>query len=149
MESKLTKKQTKTLTKIINYHGAAANIDVTIRYDDSCGNGHNSFSITADIIEKSVRGEWIAGGCMHEEIVKAFPELEPYIKWHLTSSDEPMHYVANSLYFAREPDLEAARRSAIWPEAELADFTEENLLARLPALMNEFKSDVESLGFTY
>ena len=49
----------------------------------------------------------------------------------------------------KEPDLAAARRAAIWPDAELADFTREKLEARLPALMNEFKRDIESLGFTY
>lgn len=52
-------------------------------------------------------------------------------------------------------ELDAARRAAIWPDAtdeELCqepDALKEALLARLPALMEEFKKDVESLGFTY
>jgi len=37
----------------------------------------------------------------------------------------------------------------VWPEAQLADFTEEKLNARLPALMKEFKKAVESIGLTY
>lgn len=49
----------------------------------------------------------------------------------------------------KEPELDAARRSAVWFDAELPDFTKENLLARLPALMNEFKADVEELGLEY
>ncbi len=50
---------------------------------------------------------------------------------------------------AVEPDLEAARVCAVWPDAELEDFTEEKLLARLPSLMEEFKADIEELGFVF
>lgn len=46
----------------------------------------------------------------------------------------------------KEPDLEAARRCALWPEAELSDFTEEKLLMRLPALVHEFNQDMLELG---
>lgn len=49
----------------------------------------------------------------------------------------------------KEPDLEAARRSAIWPDAELSDFTEEKLLARLPELMKQFRNDVEKFGIAW
>jgi hypothetical protein len=49
----------------------------------------------------------------------------------------------------KEPDLKAARNCAVWPEAELKDFTENNLLERLPALMQKFKKDMELLGFDY
>lgn len=38
----------------------------------------------------------------------------------------------------KEPNLAHARSCACWPDAELCDFTEEKLLARLPALMKEF-----------
>ncbi|MCP3672775.1 MAG: hypothetical protein GY814_20605, partial [Gammaproteobacteria bacterium] len=46
-------------------------------------------------------------------------------------------------------DLDAARRSAVWPDAELKDLTEENLKARLPGLMQQFKADIERAGFEY
>jgi hypothetical protein len=52
-------------------------------------------------------------------------------------------------------ELNAARRSAIWPEAtdeELCappDVLRARLLERLPALMQKFKAAVESLGFVY
>lgn len=49
----------------------------------------------------------------------------------------------------KKADLEAARNSAIWSDAKTEDFTVENLKARLPELMKEFKSIVESFGFTY
>jgi len=50
----------------------------------------------------------------------------------------------------KEPELELARKSAIWPEATLEQLQNEELLRqRLPGLMIEFKKAVESLGFVY
>lgn len=85
-------------------------IRAEIRYDDELGNGHNSFAITADILGKPIksrgtyRREWIGGGCCHEEIAKAFPELAHLIRWHLFNSTGPMHYIANAVYFAGDRD---------------------------------------------
>ena len=261
-KSKLTRSQFKTYAqKEIDYHGTKADIIVKIRYDDECSNGHNTFTITADTYKRSGRREsaYLAGGCCHDEIIKHFPELKRAIDFHLTSSDGPLHYVANAMYHAKEvkpntvprfydhrlmffdcpftfklnkrlkafidsytfgdnievvalthprnhikgeyqysdnytfkgleldwykslfterreaeemaqaimsmpftieqfvssyqdekiPDLEAARNCAIWNDAELEDFTEEKLNARLPVLMQEFKQIVESFGFEY
>jgi hypothetical protein len=79
-------------------------ITATVRHDDQCGNGHNTFSVTADIECKNEFGRWreYGGGCCHEEIAKHFPELAPVIKWHLTSTDGPMHYIANTVYHAEQ-----------------------------------------------
>jgi hypothetical protein len=91
---------------------------VEIRYDDECGNGHNSFAITADLYDRKDRipGEshvtlsdksvrYLGScGCMHEGIEKHFPELKKYIKWHLTGSDGPMHYIPNTVYLAGNRD---------------------------------------------
>jgi len=260
-ESQLTKSQKKVFTKSITYYWYKADMIVTIRHDDECGNGHNSFSITGDIYKAGRRSDsaFLTGGCIHEEIEKHFPELTQYIKWHMTSTDGPMYYLANSLYHASDkdykgkragepsrfetrlqideipytlkfresfihwlaenrsrlndlevlgidhddretfgtkytlgdygtrwhdcpfdnetdalaflktiqeypfyvvhvvtaysegktPDLEAARNSAVWPDAELKDFTKEKLEARLPVLMKDFKQAVESLGLVY
>lgn len=221
--SVLVKHQVKTFgPKFYTEGGTRYRITAKVRYDDQCGNGHNSFSITADIDRQSA-GRWLddAGGCCHDEVAKHFPALAPFIKWHLTSSDEPMHYLANTVYLAgnrdchgllegefrqhtsrgkqnegvsgvpnwelRMPDglardvyahekpapvvlewvpsgrtgegkareLDSARSCAVWPEAtdeELSQEPEElkaALMARLPALMAEFKTAVESLGFIY
>jgi hypothetical protein len=228
-QSILTKKQVKTLpAKLFEEDGQKYMIKVKLRFDDDCGNGHNSFGITGDITRLNNNGNWVddCGGCIHEEIVKHYPKLAPYIKWHLCSTDEPMHYVANTVYHAsnrdyngllegekrqiiagktglpawhimaihketgeekplyeleknidaleapaceytleyrpwctigkgKTRDFDAARRSAIWPEATdeqlslPADQLAELLKARLPALMQSFKTAMESLGFTY
>jgi hypothetical protein len=123
--SKLTKSQTITLgPKEIEFHGKPATIKATIRFDDRCGNGYNTFSITGEI-RQNYRD--VAGGCLHSEIGAAFPEIAPMIRWHLVSTDGPMHYIANTLYWlgykgycdgkaGSPPSLERARKTACWPD---------------------------------
>lgn len=101
-ESQLTKNQKRTYGPVAlppTTWAKERSITARVRYDDECGNGHNTFSIVADIMENGIRE---AGGCCHEEVAAAFPELAPLIKWHLVSSDGPMHYIANTVYHALE-----------------------------------------------
>ncbi len=52
----LTTDQARTYTKKWERaDGAKVRMGVAVRYDDRCGNGHNTFSITADIWEKRPR----------------------------------------------------------------------------------------------
>lgn len=88
--------------------GAGAMIRAEIRFDDNCRNGHNSFAITGEISIPR-RRDCEACGCIHDEIAQAFPELAPLIRWHLTSSDMPMHYVANTVYLAGDRDHNGLR----------------------------------------
>jgi len=67
-------------------------ITVKVRFDDSCGNGHQSFSIITE------------SGCAHDDVAKLFPELAHLIKWHLTSTNGPMHYIANTCFHASNLD---------------------------------------------
>lgn len=82
-------------------NGHEYHITVVMRFDDECNNGHETFAITADIRED--RREYM-GGCCHEEIAKQFPEWAHLIPWHLTSTDGPMHYIANTVYHAGDRD---------------------------------------------
>lgn len=94
-----------------------AEMQVSVRFDDGCRNGHNTFAITADVTEPSrVKGRRIdvAGGCLHDDIAKVFPELAPLIKWHLTSSEGPMHYIANTVYLAGDRDHNGKRAGEPW-----------------------------------
>jgi hypothetical protein len=115
-ESTLTKRQrAKFGPKHFNYNGTPATIVAEVRYDDDCGNGHNSFSITGTIraIDKHVNrqdGGFLAGGCLHEDIAAKFPELAPLIKWHLCSSDGPMHYIGNTVFLAGDRDCWGHRK---------------------------------------
>ena len=89
-EVRLLNQTIKASRKISNHE----TLTVEMRFDDQCKNGHSSFSITGTIRDDRVRHDdgFVAGGCIHEEIEKAFPEFAPLIKWHLTSTDGPMHY---------------------------------------------------------
>ena len=151
----LTKNQKQHFTKRVDIDGTPCKMTVQVRFDDECGNGHNTFAITADI-----RGRFIdMGGCLHDEIREHFPELAHLIRWHLVSTDGPMHYIANTTYHAsptkwngepKTPDIEAARRTAIWPDATIEQLqSEEALTARLESLLSEFREAVESAGFIW
>jgi hypothetical protein len=112
-QSKLTKKQVKTYgPKFYIERGSQFRIVAEVRYDDECGNGHNSFGITATIDQKW-GNQWrdYSGGCCHDKVIKHFPELAPFIKWHLTGSDGPMHYVANTLWHAGNRDCNGRTKS--------------------------------------
>lgn len=174
------------------------------------------FSITGDTWELGKpRTERYLSGSGALTIGEYIPELAYLDKYHLMSTEQPMHYIANTLYHAsnrdhngllkgerrqlknhktgelcwqlvavhretgeevelykldktidsieqpycnyfveyrpwcivgegKEPNLEAARNSAVWPDATLEDFTEEKLKARLPELMRQFRKDIEA-----
>ena len=95
----------------IKGYGACGIIHVNIRFDDECKNGHQSFSITADVYtaESRRQKDCQACGCLHEDIEKVFPELAPLVKWHLMDTDGPMHYLANTLYHASDRDYNGHR----------------------------------------
>lgn len=101
--SQLTKHQLYALPRK-KVPGENIYVTPTVRYDDKCGNGHNTFAITASLYERVDGGimREYGGGCCHDEIAKSHPELAPLIKWHLCSSDGPMHYIANTVYHAKE-----------------------------------------------
>lgn len=162
-------------------YGEPAFLRVEIRHDDSCGNRHNSFAIVGDVRAKN--GRDIAGGCLHDDIAQVFPELAGLIKWHLSSTDGPIHYVANTLYWlgyqgfcgegeSNPPNMKHARSTAVWPDipetlicpAELrgsmvgeskaekkalADKVTQFLENRLSGLLEQFKADIESIGFQF
>lgn len=108
MESVLTYHQIKEYrAEWRDEQGNSYRLVATVRFDDCCRNGHNTFSITGDVqcMEKgSGFFREYMGGCCHEIIGKRVPELAPFFKWHLCSTDGPMHYPANVLYFAGDRD---------------------------------------------
>lgn len=153
MQSTLVKNQFKTFgpVRFEGWRQRAGKLEAIVRYDDQCNNGHNTFSITGNVY--SSNGRDIGGGCIHDEIAKSFPQLKKYIKFHLMSSNGPLHYIANSLYWAEQSNLAAFRNSAIWPDATMDDLRDPNLkevlAARLPGIMAEFQLVIEELGFVF
>lgn len=87
--------------------GKIHELKIAIRYDDGCGNGHNTFSITGEL---RVNYKIDSCGCLHELIEKTFPQYRHLIKWHLVSSNGPMHYIANTLYHVSDRDCWGLRK---------------------------------------
>jgi hypothetical protein len=77
-------------------------VEPVVRWDDSCGNGHNTFSVTATLFEENRYGGlvYVGGGCCHDIIEKSHPEIKHLIHWHLCSSDGPWGYLGNTEYHA-------------------------------------------------
>jgi len=116
--------QVKTFRTDYTNKGRPETIIAEVRHDDRCGNGHNTFSITGIIYttdrqigEGTIRHSdgralWAASrGRIHEDIAKRIPTLAPYIKWHLCSTDGPLHYIANTAYHADDRDCWGLRKS--------------------------------------
>src|SRR5882724_6961369 len=74
---------------------------IKIRLNDDCHNGHQDFAITANVYPTGKRGDrnLISAGCCHEEILKARPDLKPFVDLHLsTAKGVPMYAIANGFY---------------------------------------------------
>lgn len=103
MKSMLTKNQKKEISVLnAKYKGQKVDLIIELKYDDDCGNGHNTFSITGTLYKAGKRRDSaiIICGCIHEVISELAPAFKKYIKWHLMSSDEPLHYIENTIYHA-------------------------------------------------
>lgn len=144
--------QDKELKSVVNFEGRQCNLAVRIRYDDSCKNGHNTLRITGNFFDVPEK-DYVLGGAIHKEIAEYHPKLKHIIRWHNMNSNGPPAYVENTEYFVKSKRYDLARRAAFWPDATdeelMSDNLEELLLARLPKLLEEFKLDVESLGFLF
>jgi hypothetical protein len=101
--------------KEFTHNGQRNLIVATVRFDDQCKNGHSSFSITAVLYELRDDGlvGVIASGCLHDGVREHLPELAPYLKWHLCSTEGPMHYVANTVYHAGDRDHHGLRKGEV------------------------------------
>jgi hypothetical protein len=123
-----------------------------MQFDDSCNNGHNTFTMTWSTFE-NVCGRWEeAGGgrCDYEEVKKYFSKFAKYHRWHCCSTVSPLHYFENTDYWVRAENLPVARNTAIWPNATLEDLSSKSKLkARLPDLLELFRADMNDLGFTW
>lgn len=162
------KHQTKTFEKLI---GNKIYICI-VRYDDKCRNGHNSFSITGEVWEKTrkrngeihdikelkIDGKWVMfelkmGGCIHNVIERRFPEFKHLIKWHSMKSNQPMYYVENTIYHARNCNMIAAKECAVEQDDEnltIEQLQDKDFLqSRLPMLLSRFKHNMLGFGFEW
>lgn len=111
-DSRLTRQQTKILQRDIpvTLGGTKLTVTVEARFDDECGNGHNSFFLKAEAYEANkpkLDRYWrqLSG----RAIAQLFPEYAHLLKWDNTSTDGPMAYLSNTLYHACDRDHEGKR----------------------------------------
>src|ERR1019366_7099651 len=114
--SQLVREQCKSKTRLYTRKGVNYKSTVNYRLDDRCGNGHNTFSVTMDTYRQTSDGRWVEDsfGCQHDEVKKLFPFLAPFVKWHLTSTDSPMHYIANTVFLAGDRDCWGLRKGEFY-----------------------------------
>lgn len=95
-----------TPEKLVNTDFRQMNIE--IRLDDECHNGHDDFTITASIWSKNnFRLESDMGGCCHSEILSVIPDLKIFVDLHLNSSKGvPMYAIENGFYHLKNSPKE-------------------------------------------
>jgi hypothetical protein len=137
-------------TRPIEGYGDGATIRAELRFDDECGNGHNTFALTGTVYgparkrpgAKYASAPAIAGGCLHEDVARVFPELAPLVRWHLCSSDEPMHYLANTVFHAGDRDHNGRRAGEPLTVVEVVQFGEVPIHHRLTKGLGPFLRDL-------
>lgn len=136
---------------VAKLYGPGANMTVEARYDDECGNGRNSFAITATVVtpESKRRGDTEAGGCLHEEIEQVFPELAHLIRWHLFDDRDPMHYLANTVYLAGDRDHSGRRRGEPSAWREVVKFGNNPIAHHIRENIAKFLIEMQTVGFVF
>ena len=69
----------------------------------SLGGQTPHFSITGEVDRQAKNNRWMPflSGCIHEEILEQFPQLQPLVDIHLSDENGvPMHAYANAGYWA-------------------------------------------------
>lgn len=99
-----------TVVKSFREKGITYKVIATIKLHDECKNGTCSWSITGTLQQKKGNGRFydIGHGCIHEEILKAFPKLKMFVDLHLCDwRGTPLYPVENGYYFLQKDKKQA------------------------------------------
>jgi hypothetical protein len=106
----------KEWNKVFYANGEKYRLEVRAELVHLDGNNSPYFSIGGDIfrLAKNGRSVWESGGCIHEEIVKHFPKLQPLVDIHLSDENGvPMHAYANAGYWAGHCKIQPEKNTDI------------------------------------
>lgn len=129
-----------------DFKGQGGKFDIVVEYT----RGHKAN--TSNHFSMRLNFDGVTGPLGIEMAVKHWPELAHLVKWHLSSEGVPMYYFENTLYQGALGQPELARRCAHWPDAPDQILLgapvklEAALAARLPALQEEFFTDLAATG---
>lgn len=144
-DMKTTSNQTSltyTLSKEYVENGQRYFIKAKCFLGDDCNNGKASFSITVEIY--LVEGDNMtleSCGCCHDEIVKQFPELKPFIMLHLCDYDGKILYpVSNGTYLIKNESEDKAKKYLRITSKEY------DTLKAVVVNRNKFKEQLYNLG---
>lgn len=78
---------------------------LTLRYDDSCGNGYATFGCSYNLYASQHVSSrtWVSGGCNEELIAKVFRQVVPLLGWH-GFSDTHSAIAENVAYMCSDRD---------------------------------------------
>lgn len=85
-------------------------VEIGLRYIKE--NGYSYFYAVGDVYElKRARKKIIPSGCIHEEILKYFPEFKTFVQLHGNSSyGMPMHMISNIKFYIDNDEIDAICR---------------------------------------
>ena len=94
--------ETNSLVYKIEKQSKAFDAVIKIKLNDECKNGHQDFSITANIFkhgEPKTERNSLGAGCCHDAILKIAPEFKQFVNLHLCDKDGiPMYASTNGYY---------------------------------------------------
>ncbi len=121
-------------TSTLIYKATRSNDEITVkvkvRLDDQCKNGHEDFSVTADVYQKGkpmIDKYMVCCGCCHEEVLLLFPELKQFVDLHLCDvNGAPMYAADNGFYRIRNnPEKWVEYNHLTQEEADKMQFVED------------------------
>jgi hypothetical protein len=114
------------------------------------------FSVTGNYYEKLPKGqkyfdykdfngskfEFVEGGCIHERILKTFPNLQKAVNLHLSNLEgEPLHMIANGMYHYGINPQTAKSYLRITDEDFEGVKNEKDLVCLFPKLYLQYKAE--------
>jgi hypothetical protein len=131
----------KEWNKVFYEGGQKYRIQVRAELEIVGGNKKPYFSIGGDIhrLAKNGRKVWECGGCIHEEIVKHFPQLQLLVDIHLANDEGvPMHAYANAAYFAGHGEYEKKRTNLLAKHLRVSEKLAIELVEYIDHFWNHF-----------